>query len=197
MQTTHRMYSKLILDNLNAKTLQDIAVQYGVPKSGKKSDIVTRILEHQEKQQTKIAAHNAVLARGAITRDDGFERVIQVFQQWCDQNGFAPSKISDSGVSYVFVDINEIRAAFADYDPNTSSLREDRMVPIPETKLDVFLEMLFNERDDWHIFDTTTQEREFDCDSEFNDRWMVEGMTKLYDETPTRQWCASSYANRD
>ena len=129
MQTTYRMYSKLILDNLNAKTLQDIAVQYGLPKSGKKSDIVTRILEHQEKQQTKIAAHNAVLARGAITRDDEFERVIQVFQQWCDQNGFAPSKISESGVSYEFVDINEIRAAFADYDPNTSSLREDRMVP--------------------------------------------------------------------
>jgi hypothetical protein len=123
------------------------------------------------------------MAHGAAKRDEDFERVIQVFQQWTDENGFWPAKLSDSGVSYVNVDMNEIRAAFADYDPSTSSLREDTLVPTPSTKLEVFLEMLFNEHDEWEIFDTTEQEREFDCDSEFSDRWMIEGMKKIYEET--------------
>ena len=191
------MYSKLILDNLNVTALKTIAEQYGLPKSGKKAEIVNRILTHQEKNQKKNAEQALLLARGAVKRDEGFERVIQVFERWCDENGFWPSKLAESGVSYEFVDINEIRAAFADYDPDTSTLREDKYVPCPGTKLEVFLEMLFNERDDWEIFDTTTQEREFDCDSEFNDRWMVEGMKKIYTETAPQQWCATSYANRD
>ena len=67
----------------------------------------------------------------------------------------------------------------------------------PSTKLDVFLEMLFNERDEWVMFDTTEQEREFDCDSEFSDRWMIEGMKKIYDVPEPQQWCATSYANRE
>lgn len=197
MTSTQTMYSKVILEKLNVTALKTIAEQYGLPKSGKKAEIVDRILTHQEKNQKKNAEHALLLARGAVKRDEGFERVIQVFERWCDENGFWPSKLAESGVSYEFVDINEIRAAFADYDPDTSTLREDKYVPCPGTKLEVFLEMLFNERDDWEIFDTTTQEREFDCDSEFNDRWMVEGMKKIYTETAPQQWCATSYANRD
>ena len=114
-------------------------------------------------------------------------------QRWAEENGFWPAKLSKSGVSYEYIDINEIRAAFADYDPDTSSLRKDKLVPTPGTKLEVFLEMLFNERDDWEICDTTTQERQFiyyvletgTTTPEFNDRWMVEGMKKIYEETKT------------
>ena len=189
------MLSREVLEQLKVPALKEVCRGYELPISGKKSELFLRIIAHQEKLDGTAQKWSQLMTYGAAKRDDGFERVMRVFQQWSDENGFWPSKLAKSGVSYEFVDINEIRAAFADYDPNTSSLREDRMVPIPETKLDVFLEMLFNERDDWHIFDTTTQEREFDCDSEFNDRWMVEGMKRLYGVPEPQQWCATSYAN--
>tara|TARA_X000001036_G_scaffold402949_1_gene409128 strand:- start:1466 stop:2071 length:606 start_codon:yes stop_codon:yes gene_type:complete len=201
------MYSRKVLEVLTAKMLKEICTDYGLATSGKKAVLVERIIEHQDKLENLRQNWEARMSYGVAKRDEGFERVIQVFQQWTDENGFWPSKLAKSGVSYEFVDINEIRAAFADYDPDTSTLREDKYVPCPGTKLEVFLEMLFNERDDWEICDTTTQEREFDCDSEFNDRWMVEGMKKIYDETAAAsaaaklatasQWCATSYANRD
>ena len=140
---------------------------------------------HQEKLKIEKDTWSQLMTYGAAKSDDGFERVIGVFEQWSDENGFWPSKLSKSGVSYEFVDINEIRAAFAAYDPDASTLREDKLVPCPGPKLEVFLEMLFNERDEWEICDTTTQEREFDRASEFNDRWMVEGMKKIYEETKT------------
>ena len=191
------MLPREILEELKVPALKEVCRGYELPISGKKSELFLRIIAHQEKLDGTAQKWSQLMTYGAAKRDEGFERVIGVFEQWSDENGFWPSKLAKSGVSYEFVDINEIRAAFADYDPDTSVLRQDKYVPCPGTKLEVFLEMLFNERNDWEICDTTTQEREFDCDSEFNDRWMVEGMTKLYDETPTRQWCASSYANRD
>ena len=177
------MYTRKVLEVLKVKMLQEICTEYGLKTSGKKAELVERIIEHQDKLEKLRQDWDARMSHGAEKRDEGFERVIHVFQQWSDENGFWPSKLAKSGVSYEYVDINEIRAAFADYDPDTSTLREDRYVPCPGTKLEVFLEMLFNERDDWEICDTTTQEREFDCDSEFNDRWMVEGMKKIYNET--------------
>ena len=191
------MYSREILEQLKTPALKEVCREHNLKCSGKKDELVERIITHQDKLEKQRQELSARMSYGAMKRDEDFERVMQVFEQWCDENGFRPSKLAESGVSYEFVDINEIRAAFADYDPSTSTLREDRLVPTPSTKLDVFLEMLFNERDDWQIFDTTTQEREFDCDSEFSDRWMVEGMKKIYGETAPQQWCATSYANRD
>ena len=41
--------------------------------------------------------------------------------------------------------------------------------------------MFFNEHDDWTMFDKTNEERDFDCDSEFNDTWFIKGMKELYD----------------
>ena len=191
------MFTREVLEQLKVPALKEVCRGYSLPISGKKSELFLRIIAHQEKLDGTAQKWSQLMTYGAMKRGEDFERVIQVFERWCDENGFAPSKLAESGVSYEFVDINEIRAAFADYDPSTSTLREDRLVPTPSTKLEVFLEMLFNERDDWEIFDTTTQEREFDCDSEFNDRWMVEGMKKIYTETAPQQWCATSYANRD
>ena len=191
------MYSRENLKQLNISLLKEVCSEHNLSCSGKKVELIERIIAHQDKLEKQRQKISALMERGAVKRDEDFERVIQVFERWCDENGFAPSKLAESGVSYEWVHINEIRAAFADYDPSTSTLREDRLVPTPSTKLEVFLEMLFNERDDWEICDTTTQEREFDCDSEFNDRWMVEGMKKIYGETAPQQWCATSYANRD
>ena len=191
------MYTRKVLEAMKVAQLKTVCTEYELQISGKKQNLIERIIAHQEKITQEQIAWEKLMKHGAEERDMGFERVIRVFQHWAEENGFWPAKLSKSGVSYEHIDINEIRAAFADYDPSTSTLREDRLVPTPSTKLDVFLEMLFNERDDWQIFDTTTQEREFDCDSEFSDRWMVEGMKKIYGETVPQQWCATSYANRD
>ena len=177
------MLSREVLEQLKVPALKEVCRAYDLPISGKKSELFLRIIAHQEKLDGTAQKWSQLLTYGAAKRDDGFERVISVFEQWSDENGFWPSKLATSGVSYEFIDINEIRAAFADYDPDTSALRQDKYVPCPGTKLEVFLEMLFNERHDWEICDTTTQERVFDCDSEFNDRWMIEGMKKIYEET--------------
>ena len=179
------MYSRKVLEVLKVKMLKEICTDYGLITSGIKAELVERIIEHQDRLEKLRQDWDARMSHGETKRDEGFERVIQVFQQWTDENGFRLSKHANSGVRNEWVHINEIRSAFADYEPETSSLREDRLVPSPRTKLEVFLEMLFNERDDWEICDTTKQERVFDCDSEFNDRWMIKGMKKIYDETAT------------
>jgi hypothetical protein len=180
------MFTHEVLEQLKVPALKEVCRTYGIATSGNKTVLFDRIIAHQEKLKIEKDKWSQLMTYGAAKRDEGFERAIGVFEQWSDENGFWPSKLAKSGVSYEFVDINEIRAAFADYDPDTSTLREDKYVPCPGTKLEVFLEMLFNERDDWQIFDTTTQDREFDSDSEFSDRWMVEGMKKIYDETAAR-----------
>jgi len=177
------MLSREVLEQLKVPALKEVCRGYELPISGNKSELFLRIIAHQEKLDGTAQKWSQLMTYGAAKRDNGFERVMRVFQQWSDENGFWPSKLAKSGVSYEFVDINEIRAAFADYDPDTSVLRQDKYVPCPGTKLEVFLEMLFNERDDWEICDTTTQERDFDSNSEFNDRWMIEGMKKIYEET--------------
>ena len=174
------MYTRKILEVMKVAQLKSVCSEYELKISGNKQELIDRIISHQEKITQEQVAWEKLMKHGAEERDDGFARVIRVFREWSDEDGFWPAKLSKSGVSFEYVDINEIRAAFADYDPDTSPLREDMLVPTPGTKLEVFLEMLFNERDDWTICDTTNEEREFDCDSEFNDMWLVEGMKELY-----------------
>ena len=175
------MYTRNTLEAKKVPELKDICRNYKLVPQGKKQELITKIIEYQEKITQEQIAWEKLMKHGAEERDMGFERVIRVFQHWAEENGFWPAKLSKSGVSYEHIDINEIRAAFADYDPDTSSLREDKLVPIPKTKLDIFLEMFFNEHDDWTMFDKTNEERDFDCDSEFNDTWFIKGMKELYD----------------
>ena len=175
------MYTRNTLEAKKVPELKDICRNYKLVSQGKKQELITKIIEYQEKITQEQIAWEKLMKHGAEERDMGFERVIRVFQHWAEENGFWPAKLSKSGVSYEHIDINEIRAAFADYDPDTSSLREDKLVPIPKTKLDIFLEMFFNEHDDWTMFDKTNEERDFDCDSEFNDTWLIKGMIELYD----------------
>ena len=190
------MYSKSILENMTVTALKTNAEQYGLPKSGKKAEIVDRILSHHEKNQKKNTDHALLLARGAAKRDEGFERVIRAYVNWTQVNQFSLSKQTGE-VTFGKVHINEIRAAFADYDPSTSPLRNDRYVPVPETPLEVFLEMFFGKYGgEWHFFDDTDEDRLFSEESEYNDQWFVEGLKHLW-ESEAPQWCASSYANRD
>ena len=68
------------------------------------------------------------------------------------------------------VDINEIRAAFANYNDNETN-----------PQLSGFFFMLFNVHANWEFYDTTEQDREFDCDSMYNSNWMARGMTEIYE----------------
>jgi len=195
------MLTQDTLKKMNRSDLVDLCTVYNISRTGNKAALIERIIAYYATEEKKQQELRKRMDYGAMIRDDEFERVIKLFQQWCDENGFHPSKLDESGVSYELVPLYEIRAAFADYDPSTSLLRNDKLVPTPGTKLEVFLEMLFNQRDEWEIFDSTDQDREFDVDAEFSDRWLVEGMKKLFDEYTSppaqQQWCATSYANRD
>ena len=108
------MFTREVLEQLKAPALKEVCRGYNLPISGKKSELFLRIIAHQEKLDGTAKKWSQLMTYGAAKRDDGFERVIGVFEQWSDENGFWPSKLSKSGVSYEFVDINEIRAAFAD-----------------------------------------------------------------------------------
>ena len=93
-----------------------------------------------------------------------FERIIAAFQMWCTKEGFALYQGHDTNQR---VGIDEIRAEFKKYDAD----------------LDNFFNMMLNIREDWEFYDTTKQEREFDCDSEYNDRWFMEEMSEIYNAT--------------
>lgn len=177
------VYSLNNLEDMKAKALKEICVEYAITSSGNKKNLIERIIAHQDTQEKKRQEWDALMAYGAAKRDDYFERVIQVFEFWCNEEGFHLSKSDDTGVLSKWVHMNEIRAAFSDYNPDTSPLREDMMVPAPSNKLEVFLEMLFNERQDWEIIDSTEEDREFSQDSEYSDKWMIEGLNKIYAET--------------
>tara|TARA_B100000073_G_scaffold254444_1_gene214458 strand:+ start:83 stop:391 length:309 start_codon:yes stop_codon:yes gene_type:complete len=95
------------------------------------------------------------------TNNKEFERIITAFKMWCTKEGFALYQGHDTTQR---VDIDEISTDFKKY----------------STDLDGFFNMLINVREDWEFYDTTKQDREFDCDSEYNIDWFVEGMSEIY-----------------
>ncbi len=168
------LYSRTMLDEMNLRSLQNIAEYHQLAKSGNKAILIERIIPHQEKIKKKRDKWNRIMAHGSARRDERFEYVILAFQQWSNENGFWPIKQSECGLMYEWVHINEIRAAFSDYDPKTSPLRSVKSIPMPTTKIDVFLEMMFHERRDWKIIDQTYKDRVFES------RWMIEGIKNTY-----------------
>ena len=120
------MYTRKIIEVMKVAQLKSVCSEYELKISGNKQELIDRIISHQEKITQKQVAYEKLMKHGAEERDDEFERVIRVFQQWSDENGFWPAKLNKSGVSFENVNINEIRAAFADYDPDASPLRKDR-----------------------------------------------------------------------
>ena len=99
------------------------------------------------------------------TNNKEFERIIAAFEKCCTKEGFALYQGHDTTQR---VDIDEIRTEFEEkYDAD----------------LDGFFHMMFNIREDWEFYDTTKQDREFDCDSEYNARWFMEEMSEIYNAT--------------
>lgn len=157
------MYELDTLNKMKGKDLQEICMSYELKKSGKKAELVDRIIAHQEKVKKEEEDRKRILAHGEETRSEEFEKIIRAFQLWCEQEGFYPFY---GYMTTKKVDINEIRSAFAEHD----------------AELDAFFYMLFNIHDNWEFYDTTNEDREFDCDSEYNSNWLVRGMIEIYNK---------------
>ena len=161
------MYTLIQLSQSTKRELQSICIDYGIKSSGNIGDLIPRIRFHQEKIQKEEEAKKQLLANGAKPRCEEFEKIIRAFEMWCSKEGFAPFK---GYITTEKVDINEIRSAFAEYNDNETN-----------PQLSGFFFMLFNVHDNWEFYDTTEQDREFDCDSEYNSNWMARGMTEIYE----------------
>ena len=166
------MYTLIQLSQSTETELQSICIDYGINSSGNMSALIPRIRNHQEKIKKEEEDKKQLLEYGAKPRCEDFEKIIRAFETWCSNEKFAPFK---GYMTTEKVHINEIRAAFADYNHNLSSSPPKHSDP-----LDEFFYMLFNVHDDWEFYDTTEQDREFDCDSEYNSNWLVAGMTEIY-----------------
>ena len=106
-----------------------------------------------------------MLTHGAQIHSQEFEKIMGVFLEWCGKEGFRVHKYSKSGCSFETVDVNEIRYKLREI----TSLRE-------------FYHEFFNTYLDseWFLFSNFDDERMFDCDSEYNDEWMIKGMNEIY-----------------
>lgn len=162
------MFTLIQLSKSTKIELQSICIDYGIKSSGNISALIARIRFHQEKIQKEEEARKQLLEYGAQTRGDDFEKIIRAFEMWCSQFGFAAFK---GYMPTKRVDINEIRATFADYNDSATN-----------PNLDSFLFMLFNEHDEWEFYDITQEDRDFDCDSMYNSNWMARGIREIYNE---------------
>ena len=168
------MYTLIQLSQSTETELQSICIDYGIKSSGNMSALITRIRFHQEKIQKEEETKKQLLANGAKPRCEEFEKIIRAFELWCSKEGFAPFK---GYITMEKVHINEVRASFADYN---SEGKDGEIAP----NLSEFFFCLFNwdadNKGSWEFYDTTEQDREFDCDSMYNSNWLVAGMTEIY-----------------
>ena len=196
------MISREVLEQLKVPALKEVCRGYNLAISGKKTELFERIIAHQEKLEKQQAEQQQRLAYGAeaATLADGtpdieFEATMTKFFDWSNATFWNICKLSESGVSFQKVDGREIRAAFKDYDPAASTLRADRLVPVPHTKMEIFLEMFFDKLGgEWEMFCECSDERGEEDFSESDERKFVQEM-KNSTETTLSQWCATGYAN--
>ncbi len=138
------MISREVLEQLKVPALKEVCRGYNLAISGKKIELFERIVAHQEKLDKQQLEKQQRLAYGAKEGDGEFEATMAKFFDWCEKNNYTVNEMAENGCSYRPVDHDEIRAAFKDYDPAASTLRNDRLVPVPQTKMEIFLEMFFD-----------------------------------------------------
>ena len=185
------MISREILEQLKVPALKEVCRGYNLAISGKKIELFERIIAHQEKLEKQQAEKQQRLAYGAEEADSEFEATTTKFFNWCETNHFAVNEIAENGCSFQKVDRREIRASFKEYDPAASSLRNDSLVPVPHTKMEIFLEMFFDKLGgEWEMF-CECDEKEFDESEEHN---FIQEM-KHSTVTTVSQWCTTGYAN--
>ena len=175
-------HTRPVLETMRTGFLKIILTENKLPTSGNKAELVQRILDYQDKLKAEGEEWEQLMIKGSAIQDDEFEKIMQAYTAWCEQNNFHVFKMAASGYSFSKVHINEIRAEFMDYDPSKSPLRKDSLVPTPTTKMDIFLEMFFeNLGAIWNFFDIDeTEDREFGEKSPYNEKWFVDGLLELY-----------------
>jgi hypothetical protein len=194
------MLSREILEQLKIPALKEVCRGYKITSSGKKSELFERIIAHQEKHEKHQAEQEQRLAYGAEvqtladgTPDNEFEATMAKFFDWCETNKWSVIELAKNGYSFQKVDRREIRASFKEYDPAASTLRADRLVPVPRNKTEIFLEMFFDKLGgEWEMFSECSDERDEGFD-ECEEHKFIDEMKRSY-VAPVSQWCATSYA---
>jgi hypothetical protein len=177
-------HTRQVLETMRVGFLKIILTENNLPTSGKKAELVQRILDHQNKLQVQDDAWEQLMIKGSAIQDDEYEKVMQSYTAWCEQNNFNAYKMDPIDYTFSKVHINEIRAEFMDYDPSASPLRNDSLVPNPTTKMDIFLEMFFeNLGGIWEFSDESDAQREFEENTDTNSKWFKQGLLEIYNSS--------------
>ena len=176
------------LESMRLNILKNILREYNLPTNGKKSVLIQRIMKRlrelniindstsglpkSEDYDRWSAEWEHLIQKGAKKQDKEFEKVINSFTKWCKINKFELFKITHSGIGFINVHINEIRAAFMDYNPADS---------IPRTKIEIFIEMFYeNFAGIYEFFDVSNDNRDFGDNCPYNYEWFAKGLIEIH-----------------
>ena len=149
------------IKNLKIKDLKEICDKYGLPKYGNKATLIERITIKIENIEINKRRYQELLKSGEEIQDDEFERIIDRFQSWLTCNNLKLTK--ESTLDFEELDIREIRSLFIKYDYTKSYLRNDKLIPIPQNKVEEFLEFFYEYLDkNWFLFDKNNDDEFFE-----------------------------------
>ena len=160
------------LTPLKAVELKKILSGFCLSKSGTKPQMMARIIKYQEDEKQKKEElaikqheHEAILAEGAKVGSQEFEAIMGAFDTWCKKEQFEVNKYGDRPYTFEVVPINEIRYTF-------------RHIATLEQFYDEFFNVYLDSQ--WYLFSANAHDdREFDCDSPYNDSWLMQGMNEI------------------
>ena len=168
------MYTIEQLNTMKGAELKEILREKKLTMSGAKAVLIQRIVEFQENEikkekelTKKLHEHEIMLTHGAQTGTPLFEKIMGAFQEWCNKEKFQVHKYGARPCTFEIVDINEIR-----YKMRTITSLEEFYHEFFNTFLD----------SEWYLFsEDGHDDREFDCDSAYNDEWMMKGMNEIFE----------------
>lgn len=168
------MYSLEQLNTMKGAGLKDILREKKLTMSGTKAALIQRIWDFQQSEIKKEKElikkqheHEIMLTHGAQTGTPLFEKIMGAFQEWCMKEKFQVHKYGARPCTFEVVDINEIR-----YKMRTITSLEEFYHEFFNTFLD----------SEWYLFsEDGHDDREFDCDSQYNDEWMIKGMNEIFE----------------
>lgn len=149
------------LQKYKVSQLKEVCREYNILMSGKKSELIQRIMEHEEKNNKKKEEKNERLVYGEEpatlidgTPDTEFDAIITKFLNWFKNKNFSIERLSINGHSFDKVDQHEIRASFKDYLKTEAELRSSMKNQLTLTKTEIFINMFFDKLGIyWFVFD--------------------------------------------
>ena len=170
-----------VFKEMRLSDLKEVCREFKIPLSGKKCEILNRILIKQiqiknkkEQYKKRIEFGNKKMLLSDGSEDKEFENIMTKFAEWVFKTNWNVYQMSESGASFEIVPLAEIRASFKEYNPENSILRQDKYVPVPKNKKEIFLEMFFEKLGGgWEVFwesraNEDSHEKEFDEAEEIN-----------------------------